>query len=88
MNKSFALLLNSDPFLPSILSLSEHETAYPFTRNVVYTPFAIFVIWTDPGYDKTIKKGIEKIRNKLEATLVEEGYEDVPTSPLYPNYAM
>ncbi|TEB19617.1 FAD-binding domain-containing protein [Coprinellus micaceus] len=30
----------------------------------------------------------EKIRDKLEATLVDEGHTGVPTSPLYPNYAL
>ncbi|TEB23063.1 FAD-binding domain-containing protein [Coprinellus micaceus] len=87
-NISLALLLTSEPFLPSILSHNKYGTAYPFTRDVAYTPFAIFVAWTGPKYDDAIKRGIEKIRDKLEAALVEEGYEGVPTSPSYPNYAL
>jgi FAD/FMN-containing dehydrogenase len=81
-------MLISEPFLPSILSHNKHETTYPFTRGVVYTPFAIVAAWTDPAYDTDIKKGMEKIHDKLEATLVDEGYAGVPTSPLYPNYAL
>ncbi|TEB23058.1 FAD-binding domain-containing protein [Coprinellus micaceus] len=88
VNKSHTFMLLSEPFLPSILSHNKHETAYPFTRGVVYTPFAIVAAWTDPAYDNDIKKGMEKIRDKLEATLVDEGYAGVPTSPLYPNYAL
>ncbi|TEB19619.1 FAD-binding domain-containing protein [Coprinellus micaceus] len=78
----------SEPFIPSILSHNTHDTAYPFTRDVLYTPFNIFVAWADPSQDKAMKAAIEKISEVLEKTLVEEGYKDVPTSPLYPNYAL
>jgi hypothetical protein len=35
-----------------------------------------------------MKGVIEKISEDLEKKLVEEGYKDVPTSPLYTNYAL
>ena len=54
----------------------------------MYTPFAIIVAWADPAYDNDIKKGVEKIRDRLVEALVDEGYKGVPTSPLYPNYAL
>ena len=78
----------SEPFLPSILSHNTHDTAYPFTRDVLYTPFNIFVAWADPSQDAAMKKAIESIGAVLEKALVEEGYKGVPTSPLYPNYAL
>ena len=55
----------------------------------MYTPFAILASWTDPAYDDDVKKGMEAIRDKLEAILVHgEGHTGVPTSPLYQNYAL
>ena len=35
-----------------------------------------------------MRAAIKNIGEVLEKTLVEEGYEDVPTSPLYTNYAL
>ncbi|TEB23037.1 FAD-binding domain-containing protein [Coprinellus micaceus] len=78
----------SEPFLPTILSHNAHDTAYPFTRDAPYTPFGIFLAWGDPSQDTAMKGVIEKISEDLEKKLVEEGFKDVPTSPLYTNYAL
>ncbi|KAJ3521485.1 hypothetical protein NMY22_g12295 [Coprinellus aureogranulatus] len=88
-NKSLVFLtLVSEPFVPTILSHSKHDTAYPYNRADMYTPFNIFIAWADPSQDKTFKDGIEKIRDGLEAALVKEGYKGVTTAPLYSNYAL
>ena len=81
------MALVSEPFLPTILSHNLHPTAYPFTRDVMYTPFTLFTAWTDPDQDDPIKNEVARIREAILKTLVEEGYEDVSTSPLYPNYS-
>ena len=47
----------------------------------------MFTAWTDPAQDDAIKNEVEKIREVLLRTLVEEGYGGALTSPLYPNYS-
>ena len=82
------LTLVSEPFVQDILSHNKHETAYPFDRADMYTPFNIFIAWADPTKDAIFKKGLVDIRDALEAKLVEEGYTGVTTAPLYSNYAL
>ncbi|TEB23056.1 FAD-binding domain-containing protein [Coprinellus micaceus] len=82
------LTLVSEPFLQDILSHNKHDTAYPFNRAEMYTPFNIFIAWADPSKDEWYKQEIEKIRDVLQAKLIEEGYEGVTTAPVYSNYAL
>jgi hypothetical protein len=82
------MTLVSEPFLQDILSHNKHDTAYPFNRAEMYTPFNIFIAWADPSKDEWYKQEIEKIRDVLQAKLIEEGYEGVTTAPVYSNYAL
>ena len=82
------MTLVSEPFLPDILSHSRSPAAYPYTRTKVYTPFNIFMAWTDPSQDKVMYNSMKQIKDILETALVAEGHRDVKTAPLYSNYAL
>ncbi|TEB19616.1 FAD-binding domain-containing protein [Coprinellus micaceus] len=82
------MTLVSEPFLPSILSHSRSPAAYPYTRSKVYTPFNIFMAWTDPSQDKVMYDSMRKVKDILETALVAEGHRDVKSAPLYSNYAL
>ncbi|KZT71939.1 FAD-binding domain-containing protein [Daedalea quercina L-15889] len=89
LSNSSAALLSYDvePFLPSILTHGG-PSAYPWTRDQRFLPFNMGFFWTDAQYDGDFYEAIVESSRNLTDTAVQEGQTQVPSAPLYPNYAL
>ena len=76
-----------EPFLPSILSHNSAPTAYPPTRDHVYFPLALYVVWVDATYDNEFYDVIRQSAARIRDVAIQDG-QDIAKAPLYPNYAM
>ncbi|KAF5326342.1 hypothetical protein D9611_000612 [Ephemerocybe angulata] len=81
------MTLVAEPFLPTILTHSTSPSAYPFTRAKAYTPFQIFLSWSDPAQDAVFESALKRISDAMYAGLVSEGQADSLLAPMYGNYA-
>ena len=75
-----------EPFLPGILNHNKLPTAYPPTRDNVYSPLFMFYAWPGALLDDSLINGIKESAKNIRDAAITEG-QDIKDAPLYPNYA-
>ncbi|KIL58355.1 hypothetical protein M378DRAFT_170711 [Amanita muscaria Koide BX008] len=77
----------AEPFLPTILGHSTLSSAYPPTRDMVFSPFLIYFAWLDGALDNQVFNNIKESAARIRQAVIEDG-QNITGAPKYPNYAL
>jgi len=77
----------AEPFLPTILSHSTSSSAFPPTRDMVFSPFLIYFAWLDKALDNQAFNNIKESAARIRQAVIDDG-QDITGAPKYPNYAL
>ncbi|KAL0567255.1 hypothetical protein V5O48_014742 [Marasmius crinis-equi] len=70
------------------LSHASSPSAYPPTRDAVYSPLTLYYDWTHKSQDETFHNAIRESVRRLESVAVAEGQVGVESASVYPNNAI
>ncbi|KAJ3772061.1 hypothetical protein EV361DRAFT_448626 [Lentinula raphanica] len=77
-----------EPFLPTIFTHSQSDSAYPPSRSTAYLPLNLYYAWDLEIADDSFHSAIKQSANQITAVALAEGQTGVDSAPLYPNYAI
>ncbi|KAJ3746735.1 FAD-binding domain-containing protein [Lentinula detonsa] len=77
-----------EPFLSTIFTHGQFESAYPPSRSTRYLPLNLYYAWELEVADDAFHSAIKQSANQITAVALAEGQAGVDSAPLYPNYAI
>ncbi|KIJ50387.1 hypothetical protein M422DRAFT_777110 [Sphaerobolus stellatus SS14] len=76
-----------EPFLSTIFTHANSESAYPPTRSLGLLPFNIYYAWTSSLFDDDFHTAIKTSATAIYNAAIAEG-QSIAGAPIYPNYAL